>query len=258
MQNEELSLIEGKATESSDKYTELYDFAPAGYFTLDCEGIISGLNLNAAKMLGKGRAALVKSNFKLFITKDTLPAFIDFLKVVFESGKKESCELKLSNDKNKYSYLMLEGIVAKDTQKCLLIAINTSNQKVAEESARASAEEWQATFDSVKDAICILDNDQNILRCNKSMIALFQNGGKNVIGRKCSEVVHKSKKALFECPVNKMKKTLQRESMQLKLEDKWFEVTFDPMLDDGGKLKSIIHIVRDISQRKKSEENLKK
>jgi len=183
MQNEELRLIEEKATESSDKFTELYDFAPVGYFTLDSEGIISGLNLNAAKMLGKGRAALVNSNFKLFITQDTLKSFDTFLKVVFESGKKETCEVKLSNDKNKYSYVQIEGIAAKDTQKCLLGAVDISEQKQAGETLRESEESFINMFEQAPLGYQSLDEEGRFLLVNEAWIETLGYSREEVIGK---------------------------------------------------------------------------
>ncbi len=55
MQNEQLQLANQKAEANAEKYTNLYDFAPSGYFTLDSNCNICELNLNGAKMLGKER-----------------------------------------------------------------------------------------------------------------------------------------------------------------------------------------------------------
>jgi DNA-binding NarL/FixJ family response regulator len=59
MQNEELRLARFEAEESRAKYADLYDFAPAGYLTLDEKGFISGLNIAATTLLGADRSLLV-------------------------------------------------------------------------------------------------------------------------------------------------------------------------------------------------------
>ena len=53
MQNDELQRAKEKAENIAEKYTNLYDFAPAGYFTIDKDLRICELNLSGAKMLGK-------------------------------------------------------------------------------------------------------------------------------------------------------------------------------------------------------------
>lgn len=53
------------------KYTQLYDFAPVGYFTLTNTGKIIELNLACSQLLGKERSNLVNSRFDFFITNDT-------------------------------------------------------------------------------------------------------------------------------------------------------------------------------------------
>ena len=48
MQNDELRQARDEVDTALEKYTDLYDFAPVGYFTLDRDGIIRGVNLTGA------------------------------------------------------------------------------------------------------------------------------------------------------------------------------------------------------------------
>jgi len=52
MQNEELRKAQVELAESRDRYFDLYDFAPVGYFTLNQNGLIVEMNLAGADMLG--------------------------------------------------------------------------------------------------------------------------------------------------------------------------------------------------------------
>jgi len=51
MQNEELRQARVKMEALLGKYSDLYDFAPVGYFNLDHEGIIRAVNLTGAGFL---------------------------------------------------------------------------------------------------------------------------------------------------------------------------------------------------------------
>ncbi len=47
MQNEELRRMQHELEEAQAKYAELYEFAPAGYLTLDLRSMIQRINLSA-------------------------------------------------------------------------------------------------------------------------------------------------------------------------------------------------------------------
>src|ERR1035437_8831202 len=94
LQNEEL--VRSKALEAelaTEKYAELYDFAPSGLFTLSHEGKITNLNFCGAQMLSTERSRLQNSLFAYFVTNETRPAFNHFLVRVFNRNEKETCEL---------------------------------------------------------------------------------------------------------------------------------------------------------------------
>src|SRR5690242_20093409 len=62
LQNEELRRTQVELALSRDRYTDLYEFAPIAYVTLDKRGIILEGNLMAAKLLGIERRSLWRAN----------------------------------------------------------------------------------------------------------------------------------------------------------------------------------------------------
>jgi len=129
MQNEELQQANERAESALKKYTMMYDFAPMGYFTLDQNGIIYELNFTGAELLGDRRFSLLNSNFKFFVSEETLPAFNNFLSIIFLGKSKESCEVILGNDSEHLYHVYMEGIVTGDDGKCLLSVVDISEFK---------------------------------------------------------------------------------------------------------------------------------
>jgi PAS domain S-box-containing protein len=96
MQNAELVDIRAQLENSLARYTELYDFAPVGYFTLDRRGAILQLNLAVARLLGSTRAALTGTLFSSVVEPGYQATFADMLHRAAVSDVHESCELALA------------------------------------------------------------------------------------------------------------------------------------------------------------------
>ena len=123
---------------------------------------------------------------------------------------------------------------------------------------KASSAQWQTTFDAINDAVCLLDMNGRILRCNKAMESLLKKSSKEIIGGICWELMYGTDKPVKSCPIVRMKKTLRRESLVLKVDDdKWLNVAVDPLIDETGNLTSAVHIISDITRRKQAEKALK-
>ncbi len=129
MQNEELRQANETAETALKKYTILYDFAPMGYFTLDFNGNICELNFTGAEMLHDKRFALVNSNFRLFISAESLSVFDNFMGKLYSGNAKESCEVMLGYYSHSLCPVYVEGIVTGDDRKCLLSLVDISEFK---------------------------------------------------------------------------------------------------------------------------------
>jgi hypothetical protein len=61
MQNEQLKETQRALEESCERYSDLYDFAPLAYVTLDGNGVIKDINLTGTGLLGVERSKLLES-----------------------------------------------------------------------------------------------------------------------------------------------------------------------------------------------------
>jgi PAS domain S-box-containing protein len=134
MQNEELREARVIAEEAVKKYSELYDFAPFGYYTLSSSGQILEMNLTGAQMLGKERSHLKKSMFIFFISSETRHIFNDFLFKVTNSDIKQFCEVILVTADGKCRNVQIAGININDRKECLINVSDITNLKLAEKA----------------------------------------------------------------------------------------------------------------------------
>jgi PAS domain S-box-containing protein len=95
MQNTELQLARDRMEPLLEKFTDLYDFAPVGYFSLDEQGRIQEVNLTGAALLGAARSRLLEQPLQRFVPAPARPVFLAFLKRTFAKSGKQICEATL-------------------------------------------------------------------------------------------------------------------------------------------------------------------
>ena len=110
MQNEELRKTRDELESSRNQYAELYDFAPFGYFTLDAQGLIEGVNLTGAHLLGIERGLLLKRPFSSFIAEAAdREIFSKHLKEIFQKQGNQTCEIRLKRKNGAVFYAQLQS-----------------------------------------------------------------------------------------------------------------------------------------------------
>jgi len=132
-----------------------------------------------------------------------------------------------------------------------------AERKRIEEALRLSANQWRTTFDAINNAVCLLDDDAKIVRCNKAMTDLIGKPHSEINGRNCCELLHGRAAPIKECPFVRMKKSRRRETQVIPLDEKWLEIAVDPLADEEGNIIGAVHIVADITERRRWEEILR-
>jgi len=135
----------------------------------------------------------------------------------------------------------------------------TKHKNADEELYKAQAD-WEKTFDAISDWVAITDLKGRILRPNRSGEDFTGISSAQIVGQSCCKLVHGSEEHIPGCPLQKMLHTRQRESAEFKVPDtnRWLLVTIDPVTDKEGNLIGVVHIPRDITERKRMEEALGK
>jgi PAS domain S-box-containing protein len=95
MQNAELQKTRDELEVSLEKITDLFDFAPVGYFSIDESGVVLDANLKSAALLGVERSRLINRNLLLFVDQKGRPILMAFLKNVLAEPKDQECEALL-------------------------------------------------------------------------------------------------------------------------------------------------------------------
>jgi hypothetical protein len=262
LQNEELKEARTAEQEVSDRYTELYDFAPLGYFTLSTEGKITEANICGSQMLGKDRSALKNNLFGYFVLGPTKPVFNNFLKQIFDSKTKETCEVSLAIESGIQIDVQLTGIISGNGNHCLVIAVDITDKKQSEEKIQLSEIRYRRLFESAKDGILILDAETGMIKdVNPFLIDLLGYSKESFIDKEIWEI------GFFKDIAANKDKFLELQQMRyvryenLPLETfngKIINVEFVSNVYFERRKEVIQCNIRDITARKKVEEALRK
>jgi two-component system, cell cycle sensor histidine kinase and response regulator CckA len=252
MQNEQLEQARAETETALELYTELYEFAPTGYFTLDRNGTIRQANLTGSALLGVDRSRLVNRRFALFVTEKFRHVFGAFAAKVFASQSRESCEVMLLREGKLPFYARIEAKSSDDGQECRAVVVDTTERKRSEEKIQEQAN----LLELAHDAIFVRSLDEKIRYWNKGAEQLYDWTAEEAIGgdfRKMGHEDHTSFEAakailLEEGSWSGEVRKLTKAGKEVVVASRW------TLLRDGqGNPNSILVIDTDITEKRQME-----
>ena len=267
MQNEELLNIKKEVEESSEHYTELYDFAPSGYITLTRDGKIQKLNLAASRMIDVVRSSLVGRKFGVFVSGNTLPIFNDFFLKLWSGKGKKNCEIELIGKEKTIVNVHMEAIISQKEEICFVTMVDITERVKAIEELRKSEERWKFALEGAADGVWDWDVTTNRVFYSKQWKAMLgyseseigdglDEWSKRVHPDEIDEVLHKVNQHLKgETKFYKNEhRLLTRGGGYLWILDEGKVIS----RDENGKPLRAIGTQKDITSRKKVESELRK
>ena len=152
----ELELINKKLAQSQveleaayRQYSDLYDFAPVGYFTLTRNGAIHQVNLAGANLLGVHHNEATRLRLTAFISSESRPAFNVFFEKLLSGEGKETCELALKKKENGKFWVRLEATCFEGGAVCRAMLADITEHKWMEQILQESENRFRMLLQDV-------------------------------------------------------------------------------------------------------------
>ena len=147
------------------------------------------------------------------------------------------------------------------SRRILCILTDLTLQKLAEERLKSNRTLTEAVFDSIQDGISVLDREFTIITVNPAMKKWYADT-LPLEGKKCYQVYHGQPRACERCPTRRALKSgkLEMDEVPMIKQGKavgTLELYAFPMLDEAGRIETVVEYVRDITARKQAESLLK-
>lgn len=150
MQNEELHESRAELEEMLARYTDLYDFAPTGYFTLARDGTILAVNLTGARLVGIERDRLLKQRLPLLLAEADRTTLMGLLDSAFAGASREACEVELPREGTTPLHVRIEALLALNAQECRTAVIDVTERHVLETQRNQMIKDLQEAAARVK------------------------------------------------------------------------------------------------------------
>ena len=271
MQNAELRQAREEAETALEKYTDLYDFSPVGYFTLDRNGAISAVNLSGASLLGVERSRLIGRRFGLLVAAEARPFFADFIGKVFASQGEESCEVTLTAEGSSPLIVQIEAIADASGRECRLALIDMTERKRAETALLAKEEAHWSLIKNLPVGIVVHAPDTRVVLCNPEAEQLLGISSNQMLGKDIPDLhwhlvrEDGTRMPEAEFPVNQviatghvLKNIVVGFASGGDEEYKWGLVNAYPEFDSSELLRQVVVMFVDISNIKCADERIRR
>ena len=183
IQNEELRTAQVELSAARDRYVDLYDYAPAGYLTLDENGLILEANLTVAEMLDRDRRRLLKQPFSNFIADEAKDTYYRYFRQLRQTESRQSSELMMRNHHGGMFFVRLDcrpHIDAEEAALRLRVSLtDITKLKDAEhhltearEAAQSSLAQFRAVYEHTDVGLVFSDAEGNLNNWNPAALAM--------------------------------------------------------------------------------------
>ena len=255
--------------EIEERFRLAFENANIGMCLVDLQGRLTKVNHQMCEIFGYSQEELERMTVNDIAHPEDLNISPTFIK------RATSGEIEHTNFEKRYFHKdghivwgAVSSSLVRDPQGAPQYFIShvqdITQRKKAEEALKEGERFLTNIFSSIQDGISILDTELNILRVNPAMEQWYSHA-MPLIGKKCYEAYHGRTERCEVCPTYKTINTGKGAYEVVPKTGKggkivgWLDLFSFPLVDTStGKMKGVIEYVRDITERKRAEEVLRR
>ncbi|MCX6153569.1 MAG: PAS domain-containing sensor histidine kinase [Candidatus Kapabacteria bacterium] len=240
----------------------IIDKLPNYIFVKDIDGFFLMANKAFAELFYLSPSEILnKTDVELNLNQEHIEDYrIEDLEVINSNKPKIINEEIFTLDTHEKIYIQTIKLPYKypGWDKPCILGISTDMTEIrrVEDELISARNEWELTFNTITDMITVHDNEFNIIRSNQAAQKILKLPIDSLAKVKCFHYFHGTDVPHQDCASCKSYESGDACTIELyeKYLDMYIEIRAIPRYDKFGNISGIIHVVRDISDRKKAED----
>jgi PAS domain S-box-containing protein len=242
---------------------DLYNNAPCGYHSLDKEGTFVAINDTELAWLGYSREEVVGSmKFSDIITEQSLRTFRESYPRFMERGWIRDLEFELVRKDGTTMWVLLSASAIKDGEGDFVASRSTFVDITERKRAEEAHSRLAAIVESSDDAILGTTLEGIITSWNRGAERIYGYAAEEVVGRPITMLAPPERAE--EVPailrrVRRGERVDHYDTVRIRKDGAriYVSITVSPIRDSRGKVAGVSTVARDITERKRAEEEIR-
>ena len=236
MHNEALRNAFDEVDALRDRYADIYDFAPVGYFTLDPQGRIVDLNLTGAILLGIKGSQKGRQHFAAYVAPGDLVNFNAFVAEVLQASQKTVCEIVLAASPHRAEAIVkIEAIPNENGDECRMVVMDITKERQAQQALHGREQYQRALLDNFPFIVWLKDAQSRFVAVNTPFAANFGWPSAEALeGKSDADIVPHELAERFLAEDHAVllsgEKRVAEELLEISGEPRWFETYKSPVV----------------------------
>ena len=261
LQNQELRSVQHQLEISRNKYFELFDWAPIGYFAIDPTGVVEEVNLSGAELVGLDRSRVKRMPFVGFVDQADHRRLYAFFRQTLTGRNESPLYIKIRKGDGSLLDAQIEGALVdyteRDRKQILLSMTDISSLRNAERVIAENEVKFRSLVEFSVDQIFMLSADGIYLASNDRVAHFGIERGDQLVGLSIEDVYDPETARLYRRQLQEVVTTQQPVIFEHQMDSHGAEPiyhvdTLYPIIENG-RLISIGGICRDITGTRKAE-----
>jgi PAS domain S-box-containing protein len=253
---------------SEEKYRSILQSIEEGYYEVDIEGNFTLFNDSLCQILGYSGEELMGMNNRIYMSEETAKKVFQTFNEVYQTGKpKKAFDWQLIRKDGTMRFVATSVSLLRNAKREPIgfygIARDVTERKRAEEALQASEEKYRGILQSIEEGYYEVDLAGNFTFFNESLVKNLGYSREELLGKNNRQYMNEeTSKLVFETfnevyRTGKPKSAFEWELIGKDGTKRVVEVSVSLMVDAKGVPRGFYGIARDITERKRAEEQFR-